>query len=77
MTWKIESSIFFKDIINAQKQIEGINYDIRKNLLNYDNVLSKQRKIIYTKRENSSFYKLQNIDDVINKFLWRSCCYCK
>ena len=38
-------------VTNAQKQIEGKNFDIRKNLKDYDDVLAKQRDIIYKKRD--------------------------
>ena len=35
---------------SAQKKVEGNNYDMRKSLLDYDNIVSEQRKIIYKKR---------------------------
>ena len=38
-------------VTNAQKQIEGRNFDTRKNLLDYDDVLAKQRQIIYNRRD--------------------------
>ncbi len=40
-----------KSIENAQKKVEERNYEIRKHLLDYDNVLSEHRKYIYSKRE--------------------------
>ncbi len=39
-----------KSIESAQKRVEGNNYDIRKTLLQYDDVINKQREIIYKKR---------------------------
>lgn len=39
-----------KAIENAQEKIEGINFDLRKHLLDYDNVLNHQRQIIYGRR---------------------------
>ena len=42
----IESGLISKAITSAQKRVEGRNFDTRKNLLDYDDVLSKQRKII-------------------------------
>lgn len=39
-----------KSITMAQKQIEGMNFDSRKNLLDYDDVLRRQREIIYAQR---------------------------
>jgi len=40
-----------KAIENAQKKVEGHNYDIRKHLLEYDDVMNQQRKIIYSMRK--------------------------
>ncbi|MBI4925072.1 MAG: SEC-C domain-containing protein, partial [Bdellovibrio sp.] len=39
-----------KAIENAQRKVEGHNYDIRKHLLEYDNVMNQQRKVIYSWR---------------------------
>ncbi|MFA6377887.1 MAG: hypothetical protein WCW63_04590, partial [Acholeplasmataceae bacterium] len=47
----IESKTLTSAITSAQKRIEGQNFDIRKNLLDYDDVLSKQRQIMYSKRD--------------------------
>ena len=46
----IEMGILGKTIENAQKKVEAYNYDIRKNLVEYDDVLNQQREIIYTIR---------------------------
>ena len=46
----IRSKTFTKSIGTAQKRVEGNNFDIRKNLLNYDDVMNDQREIIYKKR---------------------------
>jgi len=46
----LRSGIFSKAIESAQKRVEGNNYDIRKSLLQYDDVINKQREIIYDKR---------------------------
>ena len=46
----ISNKMISKQIESAQKRVEGYNYDMRKNLLDYDNVVSKQREIIYDKR---------------------------
>ena len=42
--------MFSKSVETAQKKVEGNNYDMRKTLLDYDNIVSEQRKIIYEKR---------------------------
>ncbi len=46
----IRSKRFTKAIESAQKKVEGNNYDTRKNLLDYDNVMNQQREIIYRRR---------------------------
>ena len=46
----IEHTMISKAIENAQKKVEGHNFDIRKNLIDYDNVMNKQRELIYSYR---------------------------
>ncbi|WP_297517932.1 preprotein translocase subunit SecA [uncultured Clostridium sp.] len=46
----IENGMVTKTIENAQKKVEGNNFDIRKSLLGYDDVINKQREIIYKQR---------------------------
>src|SRR6516162_10300117 len=46
----IEHRYLSKAIENAQKRVEGHNFDIRKNLLEYDDVMNQQRKTIYALR---------------------------
>jgi len=46
----IQSKTFTKSIGTAQKRVEGNNFDIRKQLLQYDDVMNNQREIIYEKR---------------------------
>ena len=62
----LESKMFSSVITNAQKQIEGQNFDIRKNLLDYDDVISRQRKAIYEKRDAIMY--ADSIDDLIIEF---------
>jgi len=49
-TMPIESRFLTKMIESSQKKVEGRNFSIRKNVLNYDDVMSKQREIIYQQR---------------------------
>ena len=49
-TQAIRSKSLTKSIESAQKKVEGNNYDHRKSLLDYDNVLNEQREIIYARR---------------------------
>ena len=46
----IEHGLVTRAIENAQKKVEGHNFDIRKHLLEYDDVLNKQREVIYNQR---------------------------
>ena len=46
----IENKIITKQIENAQKKVEGNNFNIRKTLLGYDDVMNMQREVIYKQR---------------------------
>ena len=48
----IEHKWLTSSIEKAQKKVEGHNFDIRKQLLEFDNIIDKQRNIIYSKRDN-------------------------
>lgn len=58
---QIESKMVTKSITQAQRRVEGYNFDIRKQLLDYDDVLRQQREIMYDQRN----FVLEN-DDVHN-----------
>ena len=47
----IEHKYISRAIENAQKRVEGQNFDIRKHLLEYDDVMNKQRKVVYEQRK--------------------------
>lgn len=51
----IEAGMLTKSIENAQKRVEGRNFSIRKYVLQYDNVMNKQREIIYNERRRVLF----------------------
>ena len=51
----IEAGMITKQIENAQKKVEGRNFGIRKYVLQYDNVMNKQREIIYGERKKVLF----------------------
>lgn len=67
----IENAMVTKTIENAQKKVEGNNFDIRKSLLGYDDVINKQREIIYKQRtevlegENLKDHIIAMIHDII------------
>jgi preprotein translocase subunit SecA len=46
----IQSKMFTKQVESAQKRVEGNNYDTRKNVLQYDDVMREQREVIYRQR---------------------------
>ncbi len=48
----LEHSLLTKTIENAQKKVEGNNFSIRKHVLKYDDVMNKQREVIYGERRN-------------------------
>jgi len=60
----LENKMVSSVITGAQKRIEGKNFDMRKNVLDYDDVLAKQRKIIYEKRDKILFN--DDIADIIS-----------
>lgn len=49
----IEHNMISKAIENAQRKVEGHNFDIRKHLLEYDNVMNQQRQVIYNYRREA------------------------
>ncbi|MFN8278472.1 MAG: preprotein translocase subunit SecA [Chitinophagales bacterium] len=51
----IQHSLITKSIERAQKKVEENNFGIRKRLLEYDDVMNKQREVIYTKRRHALF----------------------
>lgn len=62
----IQSSIITKSIERAQKKVEQNNFGIRKRLLEYDDVMNKQRDVIYKRRRNALFgdhlkYDIENM----------------
>ncbi len=75
----LESGMLSKTIESAQKKKEGMNFAIRKNVLQYDDVMNKQREIIYSQRNKvlngdeltETIYKMidETIDAYCNIFL--------
>ena len=56
-----------KALERAQKRVEGRNYDIRKTLLKFDDVMNDQRKVIFEQRKE--ILKSKNVDEIINSFV--------
>jgi preprotein translocase subunit SecA len=63
----IESRSVSKGVRNAQKSVESRNFEIRKNVLKYDDVMNKQRKVIYAERQ--AVLKGEDIHDDIERFI--------
>ena len=59
----IESKMVTKAVESAQKRVEGNNYDMRKNLLEYDDVIRRQREVIYGQRQD--ILETEDLTDVI------------
>lgn len=59
----IRNGMLSKSVESAQKRIEGNNYDIRKTLLQYDDVINQQREIIYERR--NEILDNENIHEMI------------
>ena len=78
----IQNKMFSKTVESAQRKVEGNNFDIRKQLLNYDDVMNNQREIIYAKRneilDNDSIHEnilndfKDYITDIVNSHLVES-----
>ena len=64
---QVRSKMFSKSVESAQKKVEGNNYDLRKNLLDYDNIVSEQRKIIYERR--NEILDSENIHSIIKDII--------
>ena len=75
----IESKTFTKSIGTAQMRVEGNNFDIRKQLLQYDDVMNNQREIMYDKRnkilDKESIHEIildtmrHHIEDLVNSHI--------
>ena len=68
----IEHSMISKSIERAQKKVEENNFGIRKRLLEYDDVMNKQRTVVYTKRRHALIGERIGMDSV--NMLWDRCC---
>jgi len=63
----IENRMVSKAIENAQKRVEGHNFEIRKTLLDYDNVMNQQREVIYSLRRD--LMQLPSVEGVLFDFV--------
>jgi len=63
----LESKIVSNAIKSAQTQVESLNFEMRKNVLKYDDVMNKQRSVVYSERRE--VLEGADIKDLTNKFL--------
>lgn len=68
---RIESSMISNSIERAQKKVEENNFGIRKRLLEYDDVMNKQRTVIYEKRRHALMGERIGMD--ISNTIWDRC----
>ncbi len=70
---EIQHPLISKAIETAQKRVEAYNFDIRKHLLEYDNVMNKQREVIYGERkkalEGGSTYIKNHLFEIIEELI--------
>lgn len=64
----IQNAIISKTIESAQSKIEGFNFDIRKHVLDYDDVMNKQREVVYKKRRE--ILEDKNTRDILLKMIY-------
>jgi len=75
----IESKMVSKSIERAQKQVEGRNFEIRKHLLEYDDVMNKQREAVYRLRKRilegveGRDYILRVVGEIVESLLEQYC----
>ena len=69
----IEHKMISNSIERAQKKVEENNFGIRKRLLEYDDVMNKQRTVVYTKRRHALMGERIGMD--IANMIWDRCCY--
>ena len=62
----LEHSLVTRSIEQAQKKVEGLNFDSRKNLVEYDDIMNKQREIIYSMRRKV-FDNVRDKDEIMAK----------
>ena len=63
----LENRVVSRSLENAQKKVEGFNFDIRKNVVKYDDVMNRHRKVTYETRR--ALLENANIADRIKKFI--------
>ena len=65
----IESKMVSSAIEGAQKKIEGMNFDTRKHLLEYDQVLNRQRNALYRKRDDILSASPEQVREIVEQYI--------
>ncbi len=65
----IEHKLVTKAVANAQRQVESLNFDRRKNVLKYDDVMNEQRKVVYGQRQRLLDGDLDAVEELSSKYL--------
>ncbi|XPV76575.1 MAG: preprotein translocase subunit SecA [Desulfovibrio sp.] len=63
----IENKLVSRAIENSQKRVEGHNFEIRKQLLDFDNVMNQQREVVYSRRRDLMYST--EFDDLVDEFV--------
>jgi preprotein translocase subunit SecA len=66
----IEHKWVTRAVANAQRQVESLNFDRRKNVLKYDDVLNEQRKVVYGQRQRLLEGDLDAVEELATKYLY-------
>jgi preprotein translocase subunit SecA len=65
----IEHKLVTKAVANAQRQVESLNFDRRKNVLKYDDVMNEQRKVVYGQRQRLLDGDVEAVEELSSKYL--------
>jgi preprotein translocase subunit SecA len=65
----IEHKWVTKAVANAQRQVESLNFDRRKNVLKYDDVMNEQRKVVYGQRQRLLEGDYEAVEELSQKYL--------
>ncbi len=65
----IEHKWVSRAVANAQGQVESLNFDRRKNVLKYDDVMNEQRKVVYGQRQDLLDGDMEEVEDLAQRYL--------
>ena len=68
----IENSMVSRALESAQTKIEGFNFDARKHVLEYDNILDKQRRAVYDRRHRILIGSIDDVESVLRELAGES-----